>query len=474
MKISKYLILSTAVSSVFTLLIVGAVIKKPVENALEPSESNVPFHTVKNNTINTSSAPNFVAAAENSIDAVVHIETGKSKKGKYYRNLYGQLFYEAPKNKYQKTGNGSGVIISADGYVATNYHVIKGAQIIKVSLNDKRSYSAKVIGKDPNTDLALLKITAEDLPTIKYGNSENVKVGEWALAVGNPFNLNSTVTAGIVSAKGRNINLLKEQYAIESFIQTDAAVNPGNSGGALVNTKGELIGINTAIASNTGSYTGYSFAIPVNVVQKVMNDLRKYKKVQRALLGIQISDVNERKAKELNLRSISGVYISKVFAGTAADKAHLQRGDIITSINGKLVSSSTSLQEILGQTSPGDQITLSYWRNDKIYETDVSFDVNLAANNTEKTEQKYGIDTKQLSKKEQLSLGITGGIMIQQVKKGVFKNAGVKNNFIITKVNKVSISSLRELEEELEKTTGGVLIEGLYPNGTTAYYGFGL
>ena len=311
----------------------------------------------------------FVLAANQSVNAVVHINTKSTKAGKYYYNPINDYFFGKP---YQKSpdktvsGSGSGVIISSDGYIATNYHVIKGADIIEVTLNDKRIIEAELIGKDPNTDLALLKISENDLASISYANSDDLQVGEWVLAVGNPFNLTSTVTAGIVSAKGRNINLLKEQYAIESFIQTDAVVNPGNSGGALVNDKGELVGINTAIASNTGSYTGYSFAIPVNVVKKVMNDLRDYGAVQRALLGIQIRDINQSLRTKLNLTSMKGVYISRVMEKGAARLANLYSGDIITHLNGKKVNSINELQEALSQFGPGDEIDVVFLRGDKI------------------------------------------------------------------------------------------------------------
>ena len=311
----------------------------------------------------------FVLAANQSVNAVVHINTKSTKAGKYYYNPINDYFFGKP---YQKSpdktvsGSGSGVIISSDGYIATNYHVIKGADIIEVTLNDKRIIEAELIGKDPNTDLALLKISENDLASISYANSDDLQVGEWVLAVGNPFNLTSTVTAGIVSAKGRNINLLKEQYAIESFIQTDAVVNPGNSGGALVNDKGELVGINTAIASNNGSYTGYSFAIPVNVVKKVMNDLRDYGAVQRALLGIQIRDINQSLRTKLNLTSMKGVYISRVMEKGAARLANLYSGDIITHLNGKKVNSINELQEALSQFGPGDEIDVVFLRGDKI------------------------------------------------------------------------------------------------------------
>ncbi|MFT6716062.1 MAG: serine protease Do [Saprospiraceae bacterium] len=360
-------IFTSLITSIAIIVIFGYFLKHQSNN--QPIKEQTPVHQVSNFNDKRTNQVDFIDAASNSVNAVVHIKTKSTKSGGYYYNPINDYFFGNP---YQKgpdkiiSGSGSGVIISADGYIATNYHVIKGATVIEVTMNDKRIFEATVIGKDPNTDLALLKIKESDLPSIAYANSDNLQVGEWVLAVGNPFNLTSTVTAGIVSAKGRNINLLKEQYAIESFIQTDAAVNPGNSGGALVNTKGELVGINTAIASNTGSYTGYSFAIPVNVVKKVMNDLRNFGSVQRALLGIQIQDINRELSTKMNLNTLNGIYISKVFANSAAAIANLQSGDVITHINGKKTNAINELQEQMSQFGPGDKIDVVYLRNSKV------------------------------------------------------------------------------------------------------------
>lgn len=347
---------------------------KPNEQNSVAQENEFQVQQVKNEKKNNGNGPNLVSAASKSVDAVVHIRTISTKSGRYFYNPINDYFFGKP---YQKgpdktlSGSGSGVIISSDGYIATNYHVVKGADKVEITLNDKRIIEAKIIGSDPNTDLALLKIEESDLHAISYANSDNLQIGEWVLAVGNPFNLTSTVTAGIVSAKGRNINLLKEQYAIESFIQTDAAVNPGNSGGALVNEHGELVGINTAIASNTGSYTGYSFAIPVNVVKKVMNDLRQYGTVQRALLGIQIQEINGNLQDKMNLNTLNGVYISRVFDHSAASEAQLRTGDVITHVNGKKINSMNHLQECLSQFGPGDKIDMVYLREGKVRSTAV-------------------------------------------------------------------------------------------------------
>ena len=308
--------------------------------------------------------PSFENAASKTINSVVHIRTTSSNNTNVIHDPFQDLFFGYPKSKEREvSGSGSGVIISKDGYITTNNHVIKGAEEIIVTLNDKRTYKATVIGTDPTTDLALLKIEANELQAIYYGNSDKVNIGEWVLAVGNPFNLNSTVTAGIVSAKGRNINILKEAYAIESFIQTDAAVNPGNSGGALVNKNGELIGVNTAIASNTGSYTGYSFAVPVNMVKKIMEDLLKFGTVQRALLGIQISDINQELAKQKNISNLKGVYITRLILNGAALDGGLQKGDIIRKIGSSPITSIAEIQEKIGQFHPGDIVKITFERN---------------------------------------------------------------------------------------------------------------
>ena len=295
------------------------------------------------------------------------------------------------------------------------------------------------------------------------------------LAVGNPFNLNSTVTAGIVSAKGRNINILKEDYAIESFIQTDAAVNPGNSGGALVNQHGELIGINTAIASNTGSYTGYSFAIPVNIVKKIMGDLVKHGTVQRALLGIQIRELNQTLAEEQEIKDLEGVYISKVFSGSSADDSNLKSGDIIRYIDGAKISSPSELQERIGQYQPGDKVEVTYDRNHLIYTSILTLKNKLGTiNSVAKEIYFFGAQLEQVSNKEKKLLKIKNGVKIQSLKSGFFLNEGMKKGFIITKLNNQIVVSPEGLVNTLKNTKGGILIEGIYPNGSKAYYGFGL
>jgi Do/DeqQ family serine protease len=310
----------------------------------------------------------FTTAAELSVNAVVHVKTTYTARRQTSAiDPFLEFFFGIPQHQQRpqplQQGFGSGVIISTDGYIVTNNHVIDKADMIHVVLNDKRTYLAQLVGTDPNTDIALLKIEADSLPAITFGNSDKLRVGEWVLAVGNPFNLTSTVTAGIVSAKARNINILHAEMKIESFIQTDAAVNPGNSGGALVNTQGELVGINTAIASETGSYAGYAFAVPTSIVQKVVNDLMLHGTVQRAVLGVQITDITDQLAKNKNINTLAGVYVNNVIELSAADIAGITQDDIITHVNNTPVKTVAELQELIGRYKPGDEITITILRN---------------------------------------------------------------------------------------------------------------
>lgn len=426
----------------------------------------------------TANMPTFEQAASQSVNSVVHIKTIATREAAQQQfDPFQEFFFGQPRQapKQEVAGSGSGVIISEDGYIATNNHVIEGATKIEVTLNDKRTYNGTIIGTDPTTDLALIKIEEKDLPAIYYGNSDEVNIGQWVLAVGNPFNLTSTVTAGIVSAKGRNINILKEDYAIESFIQTDAAVNPGNSGGALVNQKGELIGINTAIASNTGSYTGYSFAVPVNMVKKIMGDLAQHGTVQRALLGVQIREINQDLAEKENIEDLEGVYISKIMDGSSASEGGLEDGDVIRSINGVKVKSPAELQERIGQYRPGDVVNIEFERDGKTEHSSLTLKNKLGTTESIAKEVSFlGAKLGKVSSKEKRELGIDGGARIDELKYGKFLKEGLKKGFIITKVNNKEIKSPDHLIETLQNTKGGVLIEGIYPSGAKAYYGFGM
>lgn len=429
-------------------------------------------------------AIDFTVAADRTIHSVVHIKTEYATENNMMDDPFQLFFGHRGQNPIPQQGSGSGVIISEDGYIVTNNHVIDRAEKINVTLNNKQTYTAEVVGKDPATDLALIKVDAKALPFVTFGNSDNVKVGEWVLAVGNPFNLTSTVTAGIVSAKARNINILENDptrglFPIESFIQTDAAVNPGNSGGALVNSQGELIGINSAIASNTGSYAGYAFAIPANLVKKVTGDLAEYGTVQRAFLGISIRDIDSRLASEKKINEFKGVFVSGLSEGGAAKEAGLNEGDIIVKVGEIAVNSSPELQEQVSRYRPGDKVLISVLRDGKEKE----FEVRLKnKNNTtdvirkEKTEamSSLGATFQQVNSDEQKKLRINGGVKIIDLAPGKLKNAGIKEGFIITSVDKKPVRSVEELSGILNGKQGGVLIEGVYPNGLRAYYGFGL
>lgn len=430
---------------------------------------------------------NFVYAAKSATPAVVHIRTvyeGNSDRvanspfEEFFRDYFGD---QAPRREYRnpQRGSGSGVIISEEGYIVTNNHVVEGASEIDVLLNDNRTYKAQVVGLDPSTDLAVIKIEADGLKTMKWGNSDNVNIGEWVLAVGNPFEFRSTVTAGIVSAKARNINILSRNFrntqnnlSIESFIQTDAAVNPGNSGGALVNLKGELIGINTAIISPTGAFAGYSFAVPVSLVQKVAEDIIEYGDVKRAVLGISILDVTAEMAEEEELDVIRGVYIQDVRENTAASDAGLQAGDVIVGIDDEPVNNVSQLQEKVALNRPGDKIKVNFVRDGKRKEVYAEL---KSAEQLVASSLRYSVEGavfEQLGDDELKELGINGGVKILEIRDGKWKDAGMKEGFIITKLDKREIRTINDFRGYLGTVRGeGLLIEGIYPDGEKAYYG---
>jgi serine protease Do len=441
---------------------------------------------------------NFVYAANYVTPAVVHIKTyyaqPKSRHGgnsqnpqldDFFRDFFGERYQQQPQPRQQNPSNrpqasGSGVIISADGYIVTNNHVINGADKIEVTLDDKRTFEAEIIGTDPTTDLAVLKVSEKNLPFVNFGNSDQVKVGEWVLAVGNPFNLTSTVTAGIVSAKARNIHILKDRdnLAIESFIQTDAAVNPGNSGGALVNLKGELVGINTAIATPTGTYAGYSFAVPATLVSKVVSDLMDFGTVQRALLGISIMDLSTELAKEKKIEQIRGVYIAGVREGSAADLAGIKEGDVITKINLIEVNSSSELQEQVARFRPGKKIDVTYVRKGKTNVVTAELQNTLGETGIIKKEEasiRSALGAKLVSVDQVLSkkLRIPGGVQINKLENGLLMDAGVKEGFIIIAIGKQRVNTPEEAVRVIELNKGAILIEGIYPDGTRDYFAIG-
>ncbi len=426
---------------------------------------------------------NFIYAAEQVTKGVVHIKAeverdisrGRSPFEEFFRDYYGDKSPQPRKGQ----SSGSGVIISPDGYIVTNNHVVENASELEVVLHDNRSYQAKVIGTDPNTDIALLKIDEKNLNFVEFGNSDNAKIGEWVLAVGNPFNLTSTVTAGIVSAKARNINILNRQnrYGIESFIQTDAAVNPGNSGGALVNLSGKLIGVNTAIATPTGSYAGYSFAVPSILVQKGVNDLKEYGVVQRAVLGVQIADLNAPTLDDKNFPTTAGVYVDGTTPGSAAEEAGMKKDDIIIKIDDKDVKNVAELQEQIARYSPGEEVKVTYLRDGKEKSTKV--ELKSLENTTEIVKASTsrmlgGAIFEDISEDEMEALNISGGSKVAELQDGKWKDIGIKEGFIITAVDKGAIEDTEDLIATLEGKRGGVLIEGIYPDGTKAYYGMGV
>ena len=430
--------------------------------------------------INTSELPDLTFAAESSVHAVVHIKV--TQRGSSYgsNNIFDYFFGDANPHSQQmpiRQGAGSGVIISSDGFIVTNNHVIDEADEIAVVLNDKREFKAKLIGTDPSTDVALIKIDASNLQTLKFSNSDNLKLGEWVLAVGNPFNLTSTVTAGIVSAKCRDIGINPDQMRIESFIQTDAAVNPGNSGGALVNTHGELVGINTAIASQTGTYSGYSFAIPSNIVQKVVGDLKEYGDVQRALLNVNIGDIDADVAKKYNLDKIEGVFVRKVLSGGAAELAGIKDNDVIISVDQVNVNSTAELQEQIGKHRPGDKVIVEVKRDNKRKPINVTLrnkhgDTAIVKGDNN-PDDIFGAKFVEVSDRDKQELGIRYGVKISELTSGKFKDVGIKKGFIITQVNKSAVSEVEELKRIIKNSKGGILVEGIYPNGEVAYYVFG-
>jgi len=423
----------------------------------------------------------FTEAAEKSVHSVVHIKTTSEQVNNLSYDPFAEWFFGPQKRQqnYVQQGSGSGVIISADGYIVTNNHVVAGADKIEVTLNDKRTYDAKVIGADASTDVALIKIDEKDLPFLMYGNSDAVRVGEWALAVGNPFNLNSTVTAGIISAKGRNNILDNNKRPIESFIQTDAAVNPGNSGGALVNTSGELIGINTAIASNNGAYQGYSFAVPVNIVKKIVSDMVEFGTVQRAYMGVSIQDIDARFAADKNLKQLRGIYVNGINEGGSAQDAGISEGDVITKIQDVPVNSVSELQEQISRFRPGDKISVTVNRDNA--ERNLSVTLKTLDNTTRlikkselsaKSMSALGAEFQEVDNNELAKLRLENGVRINRLNPGKLSQVGIQPGFIITSIDKKKTLTVENVKDLLENKTGTVLIEGFYPNGMRASYSF--
>ena len=476
------------------LIIFLATLKKPAENSnntgynseyLIDGNRRIP---VKNANFSGLNSIDFREASKNSINSVVHVTT-KVVHTSFQRDIFQEFFYGpgagGKEFKQFGSGAGSGVFISSKGYIVTNNHVIENASEIQVILNDNSKYDATIVGTDPSTDIAVIKIEGENFPSIPLGNSDDLEIGEWVLAVGNPFNLTSTVTAGIVSAKARNINLLngnadKNIFPIESFIQTDAAVNPGNSGGALVNSSGELVGINTAIASQTGSYSGYSFAVPVNLVQKVMRDLIDYGIVQRGYLGVQIADITQEIQTERSLPNLKGVYVAGVVEDGSAEKAGLKEGDVILRVGTKEINSSAALQEEIGKMRPGDKVAITIRSSKGAEQTkevvlrNKEGQTDLITKEEIKKNYALGATFENLTEKEKKSLNIDHGIKIKTITAGKLKSLGLKEGVIISKINNEPVKTIEQLTSKLNDSNRGILLEIMSSCGRKDYVGFGL
>jgi serine protease Do len=419
----------------------------------------------------------FTYAAEATVHGVVHVHT-KTMMGGEADNPIMEWFYgDRYSRPREVSGYGSGVIISADGYIITNNHVIENAESVDVTLNDNRTFTAQVIGRDPSSDIALLKIKAENLPYIKYGDSELLKLGEWVLAVGNPFNLTSTVTAGIVSAKGRSFTLPDRTYRIESFIQTDAALNMGNSGGALVNTKGLLVGITSAIISPNGAYAGNSFAIPVSIVKKVVDDLKEFGEVQRALIGVNIKDVESEDAEKQNLSEVKGILVTGVLDEGSAKDAGMKVNDVIVKFDGQQVNTVPELQEQVGKHRPGDKATVTYIRNSK--ETTVPIVLKNAAGNTNVVtagmgnEAVFGAKLEPLGSSDQRSMNVDYGVKVTELNDGKFKDIGIKRGYIILSVNGKKVKNPAEVRQFTNNGSTLKSIGGIQSDGTVFTFQFG-
>ena len=472
-------ILFIALGAIIGILVFALVQKE--ENNSENDAANVYLQPISHPV--PQNIPNFVDAADKTVNAVVHIKTKMYKKSNVYDFFYDFFGHQQPQNFQQPMymATGSGVIISGDGYIVTNNHVVDGAQEIDVILNDKRSFKGELIGNDPSTDLAVIKVGEKDLPYLQFGNSDEVKVGEWVLAVGNPFNLTSTVTAGIVSAKARNINILGRgnSSAIESFIQTDAAVNKGNSGGALVNIEGALVGINAAIASNTGSYTGYAFAIPSNLAQKVVGDLIQYGEPQRGFLGVSIAEMNKDLADEVGLDQIKGVYLVRVMEDGAAGRAGIAEGSVVMKIEGQEVNSTAELMSKVAQHRPGELIDITVFEDGDLNNYTLTLrnvygSTKIVTEEDELFVKSLGAAFAKPDQEIMNNLGIDYGMQITAIRNGVLSSKGIDKGFIIERMNKKEIYTISDIREVVASVRGGLLIEGIYPNGQRVYYGIGL
>lgn len=463
-------------------------VEKDSNNGLVQTSSDIPVYNTNYAALPLADGSvDFTAAAERTVNSVVHVKTQSTVQAAY--NPWSDFFGYQQDPRVQ-TSSGSGVIISADGYIITNNHVVEGAEKLSVTLNNNKNYEATVVGRDPSSDIAVIKIDEKNLPAISWGNSDEVRIGQWVIAVGNPFDLTSTVTAGIVSAKARNINLLGsgntksgDIFPVESFIQTDAAVNPGNSGGALVNTRGELIGINTAIASRTGAYSGYSFAVPTSIAKKISSDIIEFGHVQRAFIGVRITEVTQDIAKDKGLKDVAGIYVNEITDGGAASYSGMKQGDIIQKVGEAPVRNVPQLQEQVARYRPGDKVKMTVWRDGKQQVVDVTLRnksgkaqlEDFAANVEEESAQTLGATFTLPSDSDMNKLNISGGAKVSELSAGKFKSLGLQKGFIITKIDGKVINTPNDVATAIEGKAGKyVEIRGYYANGMEAMYGFRL
>jgi serine protease Do len=483
----KYLLgglLMALLGAAIALFTYTAIIEKPAQvvardsSKIEAPDAQAFLTSYQNQNQVQQGQVDLTFAAEQTVHAVVHVRTKsmvQQPENPIMQWFYGDRYDSKPR---EQVGFGSGVIISPEGYIITNNHVIEDAENIEVKLNDNRIFTAKLVGRDPSTDIALLKIEASNLTYLRYGDSEKLRIGEWVLAVGNPFNLTSTVTAGIVSAKGRNIGLLNDDYRIESFIQTDAALNPGNSGGALVNTQGLLVGITSAIYSPSGAYAGNSFAIPVSIVKKVVDDLRQYGEVQRAIIGVNITDVTSEDAQKQNITEVKGALITKIIDGGSAADAKLKENDIIVGIDGTPVNTVSELQEQIGKHRPGDKTTVTYLRNGK--ENTVPLTLKNLAGTTSVVKpgmgigEVFGARIEGLTENDRQMFNVENGVKVVELNDGVFKDMGLKKGTIITAINGKKVNNTEDVKAAVNNSEKSLKsIEGVTSDGRNFTYRFG-
>ena len=468
-------LLSAAVGGLTAYAVVNAMTKSQVR-VVETSEG-AQFRTVN---LSQDNWPDFTYAAKSAVDAVVYVKVVSTQTQQQAPSSIFDFFFGFPEGgmpqQRERVGSGSGVIIREDGYIVTNNHVIDGATRIEVTLNNNQTYPATLVGTDPATDVALLKVEATGLPVIPFGDSDKLRLGEWVIAIGSPYDLRSTITAGIVSAKGRSMPSNGE-FKIESFIQTDAAVNPGNSGGALVDKAGNLVGINTAIISQTGSYTGYSFAVPSNIVKKIAYDLMDFGSVKRAVLGISMMPIDDKIAEELKLSSRNGVYIGEVSKSGAADKAGIKAGDVLIAIDSTKITNPASVQEAVSRFSPGDNAVVTVLRDGKELKLDVTFKGTSQDTGTVSDDGSiafYGSSIKAADEETLKRYGLKSGVQIVELGPGKLMEAGAVEGFIIQYVNDHPVKTPQEVIDIVKKSKRTVFIEGVTPSGRTGYFGFGV